>query len=78
MAHKIFNPFWIAVTAILTVIVWAVLFPRMLEQYGLARALLLSIVLVFAMSLYYVRGWWVSSILNKKANKEKDPGATAL
>lgn len=63
---KYINKFWVSVTLILTVIVLIYLFPIMHNRYGLATAILLSLFLVFGMSLYYIRGYLISSWISKK------------
>jgi hypothetical protein len=47
---------WIGITAILTVILIVYLFPIFHSKYGLATAILFSLILVFGMLLYYLRG----------------------
>jgi len=63
---KYINKFWVSVTAILTIIVLIYLFPIMYNRYGLATAILLSLLLVFGMALYYIRGYWISIWISKK------------
>jgi hypothetical protein len=65
------NKFWVAVTALLTLILLIFLFPKMYDRYGLVQALLLSVVLVFAMSLYYIRGYWVSRWFSDRKTRDK-------
>lgn len=63
---KYINWFWIAVTAILSIIVLICLFPIMYSRYGLVSAILLGLLVVFGMSLYYIRGYWISTWISKK------------
>ena len=57
---KIGNAFWTIATAVLTVILLIIVFPLLNDKYGLATAILLALVLVVGMSLYHIRGVWIS------------------
>ena len=59
MAKRV-GMFWIIATAILTVILLTIVFPLLSERYGLLEAILLGLVLIVGMSLYDIRGAWVS------------------
>ena len=59
MAKRV-GMFWIIATAILTVILLTIVFPLLSERYGLLEAILLGLVLIVGMSLYHIRGAWVS------------------
>lgn len=67
----IVNKFWITVTAVLTVLIWLWLFPTMLDRYGLLRTIGVSIVLVVAMSLHYIRVYWISTWFGKDAHEKQ-------
>lgn len=47
---------WVGITAVLTIVILIFVFPILNERYGMATAILFSIVLVFGMALYYLRG----------------------
>jgi hypothetical protein len=72
---KYINKFWVSLTAVLTIILLIYLFPIMYDQYGFIKAILLSLCLIFGMSLYYIRGYWISKWLSKK--KSSPPGPSA-
>ena len=71
MAVKLFNKFWFAVTAIITVVLLTILFPLLLAKYGVVKALLLACLIPFAMVLAYVRGYWVSTLFSRKNSSVK-------
>ena len=66
MARKFFSKFWVSVTVVITAILLAILFPPLLDKYGMVKAILWSLLLVFGMFLAYVRGYWVCQWLCKK------------
>ncbi len=71
MSTKLFNKFWVALTAVITIGLLAYLFPRLLDKYGLVKALLLACLIPVAMGLAYLRGYWVSTLFAKKNKQEK-------
>jgi len=71
MSTKLFNKFWVALTAVITIGLLAYLFPLLLDKYGLVKALLLACLVPVAMGLAYLRGYWVSTMLEKKGKIDK-------
>ena len=53
---------WLAITAVLTLLVLIVAFPLLAAKYGASKATLLSGVLIAGMVLYYLRGVWLSRL----------------
>jgi uncharacterized membrane protein len=75
MSTKLFNKFWVALTAVITIGLLAYLFPLLLDKYGLVKALLLACLIPVAMGLAYLRGYWVSTLFekkNKSASRKRD------
>jgi hypothetical protein len=66
MSTKLFNKFWVMVTAIITIGLLVYLFPLLLDKYGLLKAVLLSCLIPVAMTLAYFRGYWVSTLFVKR------------
>ncbi len=66
MSTKLFNKFWVAVTALITIGLLAYLFPLLLDKYGIVKAVLLACLIPVAMTLAYFRGYWVSTLFEKK------------
>jgi hypothetical protein len=66
MSTKLFNKFWVAVTALITIGLLAYLFPLLLEKYGFVKAVLLACLVPVAMTLAYFRGYWISTLFEKK------------
>jgi hypothetical protein len=66
MSTKLFNKFWVAVTAVITIGLLAYLFPLLLDKYGLVKAILLACLIPVAMTMAYFRGYWVSTLIEKK------------
>lgn len=60
---------WVGITVILTLILIVYLFPILYAKYGLATAILFSLIVVFGMLLYYLRGMLMSQ---SKPGKSKD------
>jgi len=73
MSTKLFNKFWMAITAIITIGLLAYLFPLLLDKYGLVKAILLACLIPVAMGLAYLRGYWISTLFerNGKANRNQ-------
>jgi hypothetical protein len=71
MSTKLFNKFWVAVTAVITLGLLAILFPLLLDKYGLLKAILLACLIPVAMTMAYFRGYWVSTLIEKKRNTAK-------
>ena len=71
MSTKLFNKFWVALTAVITIGLLAYLFPLLLDKYGLVQALLLACLIPVAMGLAYLRGYWISTLFEKKNKQEK-------
>jgi xanthine/uracil permease len=70
MSTKLFNKFWVAVTAVITIGLLAYLFPLLLDKYGILKAILLACLIPVAMGLAYFRGYWVSTLFEKKDKQE--------
>jgi len=70
MSTKLFNKFWVALTAVITLGLLAYLFPLLLNKYGLVKAILLACLIPVAMTLAYFRGYWVSNLIEKKHKQE--------
>lgn len=70
MSTKLFNKFWVAVTAAVTIGLLAYLFPLLLDKYGLVKAILLACLIPVAMTLAYFRGDWISTLFEKKDKQE--------
>jgi len=68
---RLFNKFWVAVTVVITLGLLAYLFPLLLGKYGLIKAVLLACLIPFALSLAYLRGYWISTLFEKKAKQTK-------
>jgi hypothetical protein len=66
MSTKLFNKFWVMVTAIITIGLLVYLFPLLLDKYGLFKAVLQACLIPVAMILAYFRGYWVSTLFEKK------------
>jgi hypothetical protein len=71
MSTKLFNKFWVALTAVITLGLLVYLFPLLLNKYGLLKAILLACLIPMAMALAYLRGYWVSTLFEKKDKQEK-------
>ena len=69
MSTKLFNKFWITATAVITLGLLAYLFPLLLDKYGLFKGILLACLIPVAMILAYVRGYWVSTLLEKRRKR---------
>jgi hypothetical protein len=67
MSTKLFNKFWVAVTAVITIGLLAYLFPLLLDKYGLMKAILLACLILVAMTLAYFRGYWISTLIEKRS-----------
>ena len=72
MSTKLFNKFWVAVTAMITIGLLAYLFPLLLDKYGLVKAVLLACLIPVAMTLAYFRGYWVSTLIEKKGKADRN------
>ena len=72
MSTKLFNKFWVAVTAVITIGLLAYLFPLLLDKYGLLKAILLASLIPVAMTLAYFRGYWVSTLIEKKGKADRN------
>jgi hypothetical protein len=68
MSTKLFNKFWVTVTASITLGLFAYLFPLLLNKYGLLKAILLACLIPVAMTMAYFRGYWISTLFDKKRN----------
>ena len=66
MSTKLFNKFWVAVTAVITIGLLAYLFPLLLDKYGIVKAVLLACLIPVAMTMAYFRGYWFSTLIEKK------------
>ena len=74
MSTRLFNKFWVGVTAVITFGLLVYLFPLLLGKYGLIKAVLLACLIPIAMSLAYLRGYWISTLFEKKAKKIAQKG----
>ena len=72
MSTTLFNKFWVAVTAVITIGLLAYLFPLLLNKYGLVKAILLACLIPVATTLAYFRGYWISSMFDKKRNPDRN------
>jgi hypothetical protein len=66
LSTKLFNKFWVAVTALITIGLLAYLFPLLLDKYGFVKAVLLACLIPVAMTMAYFRGYWVSTLFKKE------------
>jgi hypothetical protein len=64
------NKFWVTVTAVITIGLLAYLFPLLLDKYGLVKAVLLACLIPVAMAMAYIRGYWISKLIDKKRKKD--------
>ena len=72
MSTKLFNKFWVAVTAVITLCLLANLFPLLLDKNGFVKAIVLACLIPVAMTMAYFRGYWVSTLFEKKDKLKKD------
>lgn len=72
MSTRLFNKFWVSITVVITLGLLAYLFPLLLGKYGLVKAVLLACLIPVAMSLAYLRGYWISTLSEKKNNRQKE------
>ena len=70
MSKRLFHKFWVIFTAIITISLIAVLFPLLLDKYGLVKAILLACLIPVAMALAYLRGYWIATLFEKKKKAE--------
>jgi xanthine/uracil permease len=66
MSRRLFNKFWMAFTVVITIFLVAILFPLLLDKYGLLKAILLACLIPVAMALAYLRGYWIATLFEKK------------
>jgi len=71
MSTKLFNKFWVAVTAVITIGLLAYLFPLLLDKHGFVKAILLACLIPVAMTMAYFRGYWVSTLFEKRSKTIK-------
>lgn len=50
--------------------------PTLLDKYGLAPAILLSLVVVLGMGMHYLRGYWIERSLSKNGKEADHSGMT--
>jgi hypothetical protein len=62
----------VVVTVLITLVLLVILFPLLLDKYGAVKAILLACLIPVAMALAYIRGYWVSTLIEKKHKREKD------
>jgi hypothetical protein len=60
----------VTVTAVITIGLLAYLFPLLLDKYGLVKAVLLACLIPVAMAMAYIRGYWISKLIDKKRKKD--------
>jgi hypothetical protein len=70
MSKRLFNKFWVVFTAIITISLITILFPLLLDKYGLVKAILLACLIPVAMTLAYLRGYWIATLFEKKKKEE--------
>lgn len=70
MPGKLFNKFWLVFTTVLAIGLIIILFPLLLDKYGLVKAILLACLIPVAMALAYIRGYWVATLFEKKKKAE--------
>ncbi len=63
---RLFSKFWLAFTTALAIGLIIILFPLLLDKYGLVKAILLACLIPVAMALAYFRGYWVATLFKKK------------
>ncbi len=63
---------WMSMTAALTVILIVYLFPVFYSRYGLATAILFSLVLVVGMLLYCLRGVLMSQSSSSRSQNSRE------
>ncbi len=71
MSTTLFNKFWVALIAVITIGFLAYLFSLLLDKYGLVKALLLACLIPVAMGLAYLRGHWISILVREKKQAGK-------
>jgi hypothetical protein len=69
---RLFNKFWVAVTVVITLGLLAYLFPLLLGKYELVKAVLLACLIPVAMSLAYLRGYWICTLSEKRKIGKKN------
>lgn len=66
---KYISVFWIAITVVIFGALFLLLFPKMVDKWGLVPALLLSPLFLVAAALAYIRGYWVSRWLARGSGR---------
>ena len=66
MSTRLYNKFWVVVTVLITLVLLVILFPLLLDKYGIVKAILLACLIPVAMAMAYVRGYWISTLFEKK------------
>ena len=74
MTKKWFDPFWVSVTVVITVILLIVLLPHMLDSLGVAGTIFGALLLLVGMGLAYVRGYWVSRWIEERRERKRSSG----
>jgi hypothetical protein len=67
---KYSNKIWVYATAILTLVLIAIVFPILRGKFGTATAVLGCLGLAFGMALYYLRGVWLSRSAPRKGHED--------
>jgi len=73
MSTKLFNKFWVAVTAVITIGLLTFLFPLLLDKYGFVKAVLLACLIPVAMTMAHFRGYWISTMIEKRRKADRNP-----
>lgn len=66
MSTRLFNTFWVAVTAVITL---GLLVCLLIGKYGLIKAFLLTCLIPLAVSIVYLRGYGISPRFEKKKDR---------
>jgi len=67
MFNNLFAKIWAVITAGTAIFVFFYSLPR----FGLGKAILYGCLAIIGMGLYYVRGYWVSTLFSKKDKTKK-------
>ena len=71
MATKFYSRSGVTISLIITAILIIVLFPMLLDKYGMAKALLMSLLIPVAMFLGYLRWYWILRLINGRKGKKQ-------
>lgn len=71
MATRFYSGFGVTISLIITAILLIILFPMLLDKYGMAKALLMSLLIPVAMFLGYLRWYWILRWINERKEKKQ-------